>query len=492
MSIDKSSQPATGHGAAGPAAPDPAGPVSRPRLGTLLVLLAGAFIASLDFFIVNVAIPSIQRDLHGSSAAIQWVVSGYALGYGSCLIIGGRLGDIYGRRNMFALGMILFTLSSVACGMAPTAGFLVGARVVQGVAAAVMSPPVLSIIGTVYSGEARARAFNGYGMAMGISAVLGQLVGGLLIHFDVFGWGWRDCFLVNVPIGVVALILIPRLVPESRAPGRPRLDLIGMVLIAITLVAVVLPLIEGREQGWPAWAWLCLVAVVPLAAVFAAYENRLTRRGGSPLLDMTSFRERAFTGGLLAQVTFFMAMASYYLVFALYLQEGRGLSALNAGLIFIAIGAGYMATSTTARRFAVRLGRQVIAAGAALRVIGLVLLLLTAAAIGNGGSVVWLVPALAIDGAGMGLALAPLASVVLSRVTPTHAGSASGVLNTGLQVGNGLGVALIGVIFYGRLDGGGAALAYPHAFQASLIYLIAVEVLLIAFVQLLPRAPGGK
>lgn len=475
------------------AIPQPvAEPVTRPNLGTLLVLLAGAFIASLDFFIANVAIPSIQRDLNASSAAIQFIVAGYALGYGSGLIIGGRLGDIYGRRGMFALGMVVFTMASIACGAAPTAGVLVAARVVQGLSAALMSPQVLSILGTIYSGEARARAFNAYGVSLGISAVLGQLVGGLLIHFNAFGLGWRDCFLVNVPIGVVALLLVPRLVPDSRAPGRPRLDLVGMVLIAAALVAVVLPLIQGRQDGWPAWAWACLVAVVPIFVIFSRYENALIRRGGSPLVDMTSFRERAFTAGLLGQVTFFMAMASFYLVFALYVQFGRGLDALGAGLIFVAIGAGYMATSTTARHVALRLGRQVIAAGAVLRVIGLSLLIATVALIGDRGNIAWLAPALVIDGAGMGLALAPLATTVMSRITPQHAGSASGVLNTGLQVGNALGVAVIGVIFYGRLASDHGPLAYTHAFEASLIYLIAVEVLLIAFVQLLPRTAGGK
>jgi EmrB/QacA subfamily drug resistance transporter len=464
---------------------------ARPHGGTLLVLLAGSFIASLDFFIVNVAIPSIQRDLSATSAAIQFIVAGFAIGYGSGLIIGGRIGDIFGRRRMYMLGMTVFTLSSVVCGVAPSAAVLVGARVVQGLAAAVMSPQVLSILGTLYTGEARARAFNAYGVVMGVSAVFGQLIGGLLIHGNVFGWGWRNCFLINLPIGIVALSLVPRLVPETRAPGRPRLDIGGMVLIALALVAVVLPLIEGRQQGWPPWAWLSLAAAVPLFALFTLYERGLMRRGSAPLIDLGLFRERAFTAGLLAQLTFFMGMAAFFLVFALFVQFGRGLDALGAGLIFIAIGAGYMATSNIARLAAVKMGRQVIAAGALLRVVGLSLLVLTVAEIGVSGSIAWLVPALVIDGAGMGLALAPLATTVLSRVTPSHAGAASGVLNTGLQMGNALGVAVIGVIFYGLLASSHGVNAYPHAFQFSLLYLIAVEVVLAVLVQFLPRTAAG-
>lgn len=465
---------------------------TKPHRGTLLILLAGIFIAVLDFFIVNVAVPSIVRDLQASAADVQFILTGFAVAYASGLIIGGRLGDIFGRRRAYIIGVAVFTLSSTVCGIAPSAEVLIAGRVVQGLSAALLSPQVLSILGTTYEGEARARAFNAYGVSMGIAAVFGQVIGGLLIESNIFGLDWRSCFLINVPIGLVVLALTRRLVPESRAPQRPQLDLVGMVLIAVALTAVVLPLVEGREQGWPLWAWLCLGAAAVLLAMFYGYERWIKQRGGWPLIDLSLFRERAFTVGLFAQVAFYMGMAAFFLVFALYLQFGRGLDALDAGLVFVAIGAGYMATSSAARYVAARMGRQVIALGAALRLVAAVALIVIVSLIGVDGSIGWLIPALVLDGAGMGLAVAPLAATVMSRMTPQHAGVASGVLDTGIQVGNALGVAIIGVVFYGVLfqdsfQDSGALGAYGPAFVAGMAYVGAVAVVLVLLVQLLPR-----
>ncbi|MCK9902316.1 MFS transporter [Frankia sp. Cpl3] len=483
---------AAGAPTAAPAPPSPpASPVTKPHLGTLLVVLTGTFMGGLDFFIVNVAIPSMQIDLTASAAAMQFVIAGYALAFGSGMILGGRLGDIYGRRRVFIAAMAVFTLASAVCGVAPNVELLIAARLLQGAAAAVMSPQVLTILGTTYSGEARARAINAYGMAMGISAVFGQLIGGLLIKGDVFGLGWRACFLINIPIGLVAILLAPRWVPESRAPGRPRLDIVGTLIVTAALVAVVLPLIEGREQGWPLWSWLLLAAAVPLFALFAVYERAAARRGASPLIDLSLFRERAFTAGLLAQVVFWTGQASFFLVFAIYVQQGRGLDALEAGLIFVAIGGGYMATSMTARHVAARLGRQVIALGGVLRMIALTAMVIILYAASSDVSLGWLIPALILDGAGMGLAVAPLAATVISRITPAHAGSATGVLTTGVQIGNALGVALIGVIFYDIIGDGADLETFTDAFRTSLFFLIGIGAALALLVQLLPRVPRG-
>ncbi|MEU8272773.1 MFS transporter [Microbispora bryophytorum] len=444
------------------------------RAGTLPTVLTGVFVAILDFFIVNVAIPTMQRDLHAGPAAIEWVVAGYALAYGSGLILGGRLGDVFGRRRMFALGLALFTLASVACGLAPDAGSLVAARVVQGAAAAVLAPQVLAVIRTAYSGAAQARAVNAYALTMGLAAVFGQLAGGLLIQADLFGLGWRACFLINLPIGAAALAATWRVIPESRAAGAVRLDLGGAALVTLALAATLLPLIEGREQGWPVWTWVSFALAVALILAYAR------RRHDSPLIDLALFRERAVTAGLLTNLAFSMGMAAYFLIFAMYSQEGRGLDALHAGLVFTPIGAGYLAASLPAPRLATRFGRQVIAFGGLTRAVSLAVLLV---AVAQNAPIGWLVPVLAVDGAGMGLVLSPIMGTVLSRVAPHHAGGAAGALTTAQQVGGALGVGIIGIVFYGALSGG-----VTVAFQHGLVYLIVITLAIAALVQWLPRA----
>ena len=457
----------------------------RPDRRVLSVLLTGTFIAVLDFFIVNVAIPQMQHDLNASDAQIQFVVAGFALAYGSMLIVGGRLGDIFGRRRIFVLGLALFTVASAMCGAAPDAGYIIAGRVGQGLAAALLSPQVLSILGSIYVGEAKAKALNAYGVTMGLASVFGQVVGGLLIHFDLFGWGWRTCFLINLPIGLAAIVSASRIVPESRAPTRPQLDIAGMILVSLALLATTLPLIEGRQQGWPTWTWYCLGLAAVLFVLFVMHERRLCARGGFPLIDPRLYRQRAFSVGLLAQLTFYMGMAGFYLVFALYLQEGRGFDALDSGLVFAANGAGYMVSSNAARVTTDRLGRQVLALAGTLRAAGLGLMLLTVVHFCD-RSVLWLVPPLFINGFGTGFAVAPLASTVLSRMTAQHAGAAAGALTTGIQVGNAVGVSIIGVLFYGVLAAPGAR-AYGSAFALSLAYLVAISLLFAILVQLLPR-----
>jgi EmrB/QacA subfamily drug resistance transporter len=464
----------------------------RPHRALLPVVLTAAFMITLDFFIVNVAIPSLQRELHAGAAAIQWVVAGFGLAVAAVLITASRLGDAFGRRRVFTVGLVLFTITSAACGLAPTAGLLVAGRVLQGISAGLMTPQVLAILRTSYSGQAQARAFSMFGLSLGIGAVSGQLIGGLLIRADVFGLDWRTCFLINVPVGAAAVALTPRVVPESRGPARAALGIPGMVIASVALVAIVLPLIQGRQAGWPAWTWPSLAGGCLLLAAFAWYQHRVAARGGAPLIDPALFRERAVTTGLLAQFVFWTGQASFFLVLALYLQEGRGLTALASGVVFTAIGAGYLVTSSTAHHLARLLGRQVIAVGAVIMAAGLALLWAGAAA-GAGGAgseggagVGWLVPGLLVDGLGMGMVLAPLAVTVLARVSPQHAGPAAGVLSTVQQVGNALGVALLGIVFYGALGGG-----VPHAFRGCLIFLIVVELVLAGLVQLLPKDPAG-
>ncbi|GIH12949.1 MFS transporter [Rugosimonospora africana] len=458
-----------------------------PRRGLLPVMLAGVFMTSLDVFIVNVAIPATERQLHAGPGAVQWIVAGFGLAVAAGVITGGRLGDLYGRRRMYALGMALFTLASAACGLAPSPGALIAARVAQGVAAAIMSPQALAILGTALTGRALHRAVSAYGMAMGLAAVFGQLIGGVLIEANPLGLSWRSCFLVNLPVGALALVLIPRVVPESRGTGRSRLDLVGVFLVTLALVASVLPLIQAGSTGWPAWTWPCFGAAGVLFAAFIGYQLRLSRRGGEPLIEPALFRMRTFSVGLLTQLVFWTGLGSFFLVFALYIQQGRGRSPLGAGLIFTAIGAGYLATSTTSHRIAARLGRWTVPAGTLLMAAGLALLWEVVGRSGTHGSPFWLVPPLVIDGIGMGMTLSPLVTTSMTGMPPRHAGAASGVLSTTMQVGGALGVSVVGVVFYRALAGG-----HPHAFQASLVYLIGVALATAALIQFLPRDRSGR
>jgi predicted MFS family arabinose efflux permease len=261
-----------------------------------------------------------------------------------------------------------------------------------------------------------------------------------------------------------------------------------MALVTAALVATVLPLISGQSEGWPLWTVLSFVAAAVLFGAFVAYQRRLGRSGGAPLIELELFRERAFSAGLVAQLVFWMGQGSFFLVFALYLQQGHRLDALNSGLVFVGIGAGYLATSMLSHRIVARLGRQAVALGALVMAAGLVMLWLTVRHIGVTGPVAALTPALVVDGAGMGVALAPLVTIVLARVRPEHAGSASGVLSTAMQVGGALGIAVVGLIFYRSL---GTGMDYAHAFRTAIEVLVGVALAVAVAVQVLPRKIGS-
>ena len=482
-------------GRPGPASPAPAG---TPGWGPLLVVLAGTFMALLDFFIVNVALPSIQSGLHASRAAVQLIIAGYGLTFATGMITGGRLGDLYGRRRMFMTGLALFTLTSAACGLAPSAGLLIGARVLQGAAGALMTPQVLAIIGIVYAGPRRDRAFAAYGLAMGFAGVLGQLLGGAIITASVGGSGWRGIFLINVPVGLTALVLARRVIPEFAGHGvhgstghgstgrssAGRLDLAGTALATAGLAAVVAPLIEGQQYGWPAWTWASLAAAPVLLGGFVVHQRHRAVSGRSPLVDPGLFASRGFSVGSLAALAFGLVPASFFFVLALFLQDGLGLSPLLSGEVFAAVGAGYFAAMMLATGLARRLGRQVLALGAAVVAAGALLL-----AAADGGtswapsSWVPLLPGLAVTGFGIGLVLVPLSATVLAGTDPRHAGAAAGVLATAQQVGGAVGVALVGVVFYRSLGAG----AFGHAMTVALIVLAGLTVATAALVQLLPR-----
>jgi EmrB/QacA subfamily drug resistance transporter len=438
-----------------------------PTLATLLVMLSGTFMVVLDFFIVNVALPSLQHDLHASAGTLQLVVAAYGIANAAGLVTGGRLGDIFGRRRMFMLGMLLFAVASLLCGVAPNGEMLVGARVLQGLAGALMQPQVLAMLGLVYTGERRAKAFAAYGLALGLGAALGQLIGGVLINADIAGLGWRSCFLINLPVAVIALLAAPRVIPPLAGTGASRLDPAGMLLVALACVAVVMPLVYGREQHWPLWSIAVLVAAPVLFAIFVAQQKRLAARGGAPLVAPSLLAHRRFVAGLAVSLVFYAGNASLYFVLALYLQEHLGLAPLASGLVFTSLATGFFIASMAAPRLAQRFKGAPIARGALLLAVGHALQFANVAWVGENHVLAVMLPLLFVQGIGLGVVMAPLVSAILEGLPPQHAGVAAGVVAMVQQASNAIGVALIGLVFY------------SYAFAGALVYL-AVSAALVA------------
>ncbi len=457
------------------------------RWGALALVMVGTFVTILDYFIANVAIPSIQSGLHASPAQVQLIFAGYGVALTAGLITGGRLGDLYGRRRMFGIGLAVFTVASLACGLAPTATDLVLARIVQGVGAALLVPQVLGILSTMYTGEHRAKAFTAYGLVIGLAGVFGQLVGGALISLNIDGLDWRAVFLINVPIGLLGLLFIPKVLPKIASTPGASLDLLGAFLVTGALGLLVYCLVEGREQHWPVWSWAGLILAVVLAVEAIVHLRRLAARGGQPLIDPGMFANRTFSVGLAATVTYFLSMGSFFLLFAFYLQQGRGLSALQSGLLFIALGSGYFGTSVLATSLSKLMGRQLVAVGPVTIALGYGLVALTVHEIGIGGDIGWLIPGLLVAGFGMGMTTGPLTNTVLMGVDPQHAAAASGAVNTAQEGGAAIGVAIAGTVFYPALGNVVHAESFAHALQVSLIPLMAFGILAALIAQLLPR-----
>jgi EmrB/QacA subfamily drug resistance transporter len=432
---------------------------------TLVVLLLAAFMNLLDISIVNIAIPSIQRNLHASYADVQWALAGYTLAYALVLITGGRLGDTFGRKRLFLIGVIGFTLMSALCGAAQTPGMLIASRVAQGAFGAIMIPQVLSVIQVIFPAAERIKALAAFGVTAGLGTVSGPLLGGLLTQHDLFGLDWRPIFLINVPVGIIAVAASAILVRESRAPRPPRLDPIGVGLISAALLMLLYPLVEGRELGWPLWTFVSMAATVPTLAVFIAWERAKDRRDGSPLVQLGLFRQRAFAVGIAIAITFFLGVTSFALILTLFLQIGLGFGPLHAGVTFLPFSVGVLLASGAAARLAPKFGRAVTMTGALVMAGGMTGLIATVHHYGSAVTTWELVPALVVAGLGMGTVLAPLADILLARVQPQDAGSASGIFNTALQLGASIGVAVIGVIFFGLLgsqSGSAAATVSPQ------------------------------
>ncbi len=382
----------------------------------LAVVLAGAFVVYLDIFIVNVAIPSLRHDLGAGEAQAQWVLAAYQLAYAVALVSGGRVGDAIGRRRAFLLGIGGFTLASALCGAAPSAEALIAARALQGLAAALLFPQVLSIIQVTFPPAERPRAFAVMGAVIGVATIAGQLVGGSLIALDPAGLGWRAVFLVNLPLGVGAIVAARRLVPESRAPEARRLDLGGVALASAALLLLLLALVEGREAGWPAWVWLALAAVPPLGAAFAVWERRVAAAGGAPLFALSLLEIISLRRGLGLVLVFYLGLNAFFLMLAFYLQDGMGRTPLQSGLIYTPLALGFFVVSLLAPRLVRRLGPAALALGAAVAAGGYVAVVALVAAAGATLPTAPLIVALVAIGCGQALFLTPLFATVLQGV----------------------------------------------------------------------------
>ncbi|MFK0295090.1 MFS transporter [Streptomyces sp. NPDC090442] len=462
----------------------------------LVVLLVATFMDAVDVTVVNIAVPHIQQDTGASTAQIQWLVGGYALAFALGLITGGRLGDLYGRKRVFLIGVAGFTLTSLVCGVAGSPELLLVGRIVQGAAAALMVPQVLSIIHVSFARQERGKVFGIFGAVSSLGVLAGPLVGALLVEGDVFGLGWRPIFLVNLPLGVLGLIAGTLLVRESKAERAAGLDVGGMLLSTCGLLFLVLPLIQGRELGWPVWTYVMLAASVPVLVLFVAYERRVVARGGSPLVVLSLFTRRSFTGGLGVQLLFGLASGMLFLAWTLYLQLGLGYSPLKAGLSGLPLSLLLIAGAGLSMQVLVpRFGRRVLQAGALIAAAGMVLFTWLTGHYGADIALWQTMLPLVPMGIGMGLIVAPLADIVLSEVPHQHAGSASGLNNTTTQLGQAVGTALSSVIFFNRLTGDGdpaaQAARMPDAFAHTLPYVAGAFLAAFALLYAVPRTAGA-
>ncbi len=461
------------------------------RWWTLAVILSATFMSILDNFIVNVAIPTIQHDLGATVAQIEFVVAGYTLAYAVLLITGGRLGDIAGRKRLFMLGMAGFVVASALCGFAPTANLLIAFRVVQGLSAALMVPQVLAILQVTFpAGEERARALSIYSAVIGVAAGVGQVVGGILVKSDLFGLGWRPVFLINVPVGIAALIAAAVLLRETQSGAHRRLDVAGVGIATVTVLLLTYPLVVGREAGWPAWVFVSLAASAAGLFAFIRFEQWLSGRGGTPLIELALFRQRTYVVGVCITILSFAFQGGFFLLVAFYLQSGLHVSPLRAGLTLAPMAVmfflGSFVTPRLIRRFG---GRGTLLLGGIINPLGVIILMLTARQIGVQLQGPELIPGFVVTGFGQACVVSAQYNVVFSEVRGEQVGSASGVLTTMQQVATAVGVAVVGIIFFGLLNGARDGAAYVRAFTLTLWFPAAMTAAIALLTLLLPATP---
>ncbi|GCE07682.1 MFS transporter [Dictyobacter aurantiacus] len=470
-------------------------PVSSRWLGLTVVLIA-TFMAMLDGFIVNVAVPSIQSSLHANPIEIELIGAAYSLPYALLVITGGRLGDLFGVRRLFLLGMAIFTIFSALCALAPNPILLLAARVGQALGGALLYPQVLSFIQLSFQEQERPRALSMWGAVNGLASIFGQLIGGSLITANVFGLGWRSIFLVNVPLGVIVLLGAWAFVFERRAPRRVRLDLTGTLLVAVGILLFLYPIVMGSNAGWPWWMVLCLPLALLVFVGFGWFERRATIRGATPLINPALFRLPSFVWGGLLALVWCASTAAFFFILALYLQRGIGFSALVAGLTFTPIGVIFIMAAALASKLIIRLGSWTFAVALGLTAAGTFGLLLVANASGKTPPA-WglLLFTLLLIGFGLGLGVPSLMTLSLRDIPTQEAGSASGVMETVIQLGFALGTPLIGLVFFSVIGSSNdmtpvRAQDVVQAFTQSLLVLGICLTILLVLVPLMVRVVG--
>jgi MFS family permease len=417
------------------------------RWWVLAIVVAAQFMFGVDAFIVNVAIPTIAVELHASSAQIEAVIAIYLIAYATLVVTGGRLGDIYGTKNVFIAGVLGFTVTSLWCGLARSGPELIAARLAQGATAAMMVPQVLATLHLLFSDGSRSRAFGIYGIVLGLAGAAGFALGGVLVTSDLAGLGWRAVFFVNVPLGLIILNAAWRIMPSVPRRAGTRLDVPGAIVLFCGLLCLIGPLLFGHDLNWTPWVWLVMVAGVGIIATFLRLERAVAGGGGMPLVDLALLSDRAFMRGLYAAFFFFFANLSFYLVVTMFMQKALRIPPLQAGLVFVPLALTFVVASRHSGARARHRGTKVLIEGCAVQIAGLAVLALTTVAV-EAPSPILLAAVLAIFGYGQGLMMAPLSSAVLSSVKPASAGSGAGMYGTTSQIANASGVAAIGAVFF--------------------------------------------
>ena len=442
--------------------------------GAAALVLGAAFMLLADTSIVNLAVPSIQRELEASVADVQLMVAGYQVAYAVLLITGGRLGDLWGRRRMFIIGAASFTLASLGCGLAQSPGELIAGRVWQGLSASLLYPQIIATLHIAISPQRRARAFALLGAVVSCATIAGPIIAGLLISADIAGSSWRPIFLINVPVGIVLVALAPRLVPENKGL-RSRLDYAGTLTVIVLLTALMVPLTVGRDSGWPLWGWVLLICVPLLAARFLRLEATLERRGSSPLLRPGLWADPGFRLGLALYLVFFSGVVPFFLYYSIVLQYGLGYSTLAAAGAMVPYAVGSTITSLRSAWFVSTFtAPRTILAGCVVCAVGSIAMLATLGADDSGRYLALVMtPAMLLTGLGLGLVIGPLLNFVLTGVHSDDSGAVAGLLSTAQQIGASLGVALLGLAFFRGFTGDLLSLGYP-TLQDNLMYALLV------------------